>query len=90
MAEQQDIQLTFSYKYIKNASTCEMIRKENLLNTGKRPYPDRARKSQETGQEKIKKEKEIKMGKEAEDDPVPLGWSWTEEKLLHPGKCPHQ
>ena len=86
MAEQQDLRLTYFYKYTENTSTCGTIHTENLLKTNKRPQDyDRTRK---TSQNQIGKKKEEKEGKESEMRPATLGGSWKEEKLLHPGKFP--
>ena len=37
MAEQQDLRLTYFYKYTENTSTCGTIHTENLLKTDKKP-----------------------------------------------------
>ena len=64
MAEQQDVGLIYSHKYIENASTCGTIHTENLPKTDKRPQGyDRARKTSQNQLEQ-RKEKERREKKQ--------------------------
>ena len=100
MAEEQDVEFTFSHKYIKN--TCETILTEYLLNifteyphwisTGRRPQTSkRAKKNLHiTGQDKGKKEERKESGLRS----GPLGGIWegtVKEKRVPPtGKFLHR
>ena len=87
MAEEQEVELTASDKYIKNTSTSGMICTEHLLNAGRRPQTSkRARKPPHNWVGQKKKEKERK---ESGQDLCSKDGAVKEDRFLHPGKSPH-
>ena len=82
MAEQQDVTLPFSHKYIKNTSTCGTILTEYLLNTARTPQTaERARKSPCN---QVGKKKKKKARKESRQDLCPWEGAVKEERCQPP------